>query len=188
MFTIGGVVCNLVGFFDEFAFFVEVVTNIVVSGREMFGFLVPMVIDKSGSMEEAAGDVNGNRADGFEGVTQKAGNDGLVVIEGFNGRGAEELDETLVFDEDGSGLWDESMKVIEVEVRVVEGVSKLLASRTQIHRGHPKLLTEQARSEGMMLALKGGIHIVTRMFWVVHGGEVRENLGRLMLLEEGMQK
>ena len=70
-------------------------------------------------MEEATGDVNGNGVDGFKGVTQKLGNDGVVVVEGFNNRGAEDLEETLVFEEDGSGLGDEHMEVIEVEVWVV---------------------------------------------------------------------
>ena len=43
-----------------------------MSGREMFGFMVPVVIDKSGSMEESTSDVDGNGVDGFEGVTQKS--------------------------------------------------------------------------------------------------------------------
>ena len=157
-------------FFDEFAFFVEAVTEIIVSGREMFGFMVPVVIDKSGSMEESTGDVNGNGVDGFEGVTQKASDDSPVVIKGFNGRGAEDLDETLVFEEDGGSLRNESMEVIEVEVWAVEGFGKLLASRMQICRGHLNLLTEQAGSEGTMLALEGGVQVVARTFGVVHGG------------------
>ena len=82
--------------------------------------MVPVVIDKSGCMEESAGDVKGNGVDGFKRVTQKTSDDGLVVIEGFNGRGAEDLDETMVLKEDGGGLWDESMEVSEAEVRGVD--------------------------------------------------------------------
>ena len=60
---------------------------------------------------------------------KKAGDDSLVVVKGFNDRGAEDLDETSVFEKDGSGLRNESMDVIEVEVLAVEGISKLLAGR-----------------------------------------------------------
>ena len=148
----------------------------------MFGFLIPVVVDKSGSMEESRSDVNGDGVDGFKGVTQKAGDDSPVVVEGFNGRGAEDLDETSVFEEDGSGLREESVEVVEVEVRVVEGISELLASRAQVCRGRGNVLAEQAGSEGSMLAREGGVQVVARTFRVVHGGGKQKETGEARAL------
>ena len=132
VFAIGGVSFGIVAVCDEFSLLGEVVAEIVLGSREVVQFIVvpAVVIYKSGCMEESTGNVKGNGVDGFKRVTQKTGDDGLVVIKGFNGRGAEDLDETSVLKEDGGGLWDESMEVSKVEVWAVGGFRKLLAGGT----------------------------------------------------------
>ena len=104
VFAISGVFFGIVTVCNEFSLLGEAVTEIILGGREVVQFMVPVFIDKSGCMEESAGNVKGNGVDGFKRVTQKTGDDGLVVIKGFNGRGAEDLDETSVLKEDGGSL------------------------------------------------------------------------------------
>ena len=65
----------------------EVITEPELGKREVVQFMVPVFVEKSSCMEDDASDVKGNGVNGVKRVTQKAGNDGPVIICGLNNGG-----------------------------------------------------------------------------------------------------
>ena len=65
----------------------EAITKPELGKREAVQFVVPVFVEKSSCMEDATSDIEGDGVNGVKRVTQKAGNDGLVIIRGLDNGG-----------------------------------------------------------------------------------------------------
>jgi hypothetical protein len=82
----GGSMFAIVLRLDEVACQGETITEEEVGDGDTGGVVVPSghTGDKSGCMEDASGDIEGNRVDGVERVAKEAGDEGPVILSGFD--------------------------------------------------------------------------------------------------------
>ena len=85
------------------------------------------IFDESPSMEEAVGDIDGNRANLLERVAHETCNDGPVIGSVVDGGDTDDGNGAFVLEDDGGSLGDEGLEVDKGEVGHVESIGKPFA-------------------------------------------------------------